>query len=298
MHVMDFDLNLLKTLDAVLETRSVTRAAQRLGLSQPATSHALSRLRAALGDQLLVRSGAEQVLTDRAEALREPVKETLRRAEQVLLPAQVEPAQLVRSFNLDLADYNELALLPKLTDELSASAPGVSVTCRPHSSNPMEGLLGGADVWIGVNAPEAPGLFVQKLFTDSYLCVVRKGHPFAKKKVKLDQFVAYRHVQIAPGGKPGGPLDDALAAKGLSRTVAVRVPHFLVAPFLVSGSDLVLTAPKRIVEIFAPLADLHVFEPPIHIPGFTVQQAWLAKHHADPVHRWFRALVKKTSEPR
>jgi DNA-binding transcriptional LysR family regulator len=146
-----------------------------------------------------------------------------------------------------------------------------------------------------VNAPEVPGLFVQKLLTDSYLCVVRKGHPLSRKRVKLEQFVAQRHIQIAPGGTPGGPLDDALAAKGLSRTVSVRVPHFLVAPFLVSGSDLVLTAPRRIVEIFAPLADLHVFEPPLHINSFTVQQAWLAKHHADPVHRWFRTLIKDSS---
>ena len=295
MHVMDFDLNLLKALDALLEARSVTRAAKLLSLSQPATSHALGRLREALGDPLLVRVGAAQVLTDRAEQLREPVKETLRRASAVLLsPGDVSPAKLVRSFAVNLADYTELAILPALTERLSREAPGVSITCRPHFSDPMEGLAQ-SDLWLGVNPPDQPGLMVQRLMSDSYLCVVRKGHPLARRKVTLSAFLGLRHVQIAPGGMPGGPLDDLLASRGLSRTVSVRVPHFLVAPLLVARSDLVLTAPRRLVETFAELAGLHVFEPPVRIPSFAIQQAWLAKHHADPAHRYFRACVKAAS---
>lgn len=293
MHLMDFDLNLLKTLDAVLEARGVTRAAKQLGLSQPATSHALGRLREALGDPLLVRVGAALVLTERAEQLREPVKEALRRAEQVLLPPEgVLPAKLVRSFTLNLADYTELAILPRLTERLSREAPGVSVTCRPHVSDPMEALAGGGELWLGVNPPDEPGLMVQRLFSDSYLCAIRKEHPLARRKVTLRQFLELRHVQIAPGGLPGGPLDDLLAARGLSRIVSIRVPHFLVAPLLVSRSDLVLTAPRRVVEAFGDFAQLHVFEPPVRVPGFTVLQGWLARHHADPAHRWFRAQVK------
>ncbi len=296
MHVMDFDLNLLKTLDALLEARSVTRAARQLGLSQPATSHALGRLRAALGDPLLVRVGASQVLTDRAEQLRERVKETLRRAELVLLPPEgVLPAKLERTFTMNLADYTELAILPRLTERLSLEAPGVSVTCRPHISNAMEALNTTGELWLGVNPPDEPGLVVQRLFTDSYLCVIRKGHPLARKKISVKQYLELRHIQIAPGGTPGGPLDDVLASRGLARVVSVRVPHFLVAPLLVSRSDLVLTAPKRVVETFAEFAGLHVFEPPVKVPSFTIQQAWLARHHADPGHSWFRAQVKEAS---
>ena len=296
MHVMDFDLNLLKTLDALLEARSVTRAAQKVGLSQPATSHALGRLRDALGDPLLVRVGAGLVLTERAEHLVEPVKEALRRAELVLSPpGEVVPARLNRDFGLNLADYTELAILPRLTAVLSREAPGVSVTCRPHLGKPMEALQGGSELWLGVNAPDQPGLMVQQLFSDSYLCVIRKDHPFARRKVTLKQFLELRHVQIAPGGLPGGPLDSLLAQRGLARVVSVRVPHFLVAPLLITKSDLVLTAPKRVVEAFADFAGVHVFEPPVKIPSFTVQQAWLARHHADPAHRWFRAQVKEAS---
>lgn len=296
MHVMDFDLNLLKTLDALLDARSVTRAAKQVGLSQPAASHALGRLRTALGDPLLVRVGAAQALTERAEHLREPVKEALRRAELVLAPPEgVQPANLKRSFALNLADYSELAILPGLTERLSREAPGVSISCRPHLWNPMEALGAGADLWLGVNPPDQPGLVAQRLMSDSYLCVLREGHPLARKKLSLKQFLELRHVQIAPGGTPGGPLDDALAERGLARTVSVRVPHFLVAPLLISRSDLVLTAPRRLVERFAEFAGLHVFEPPLKIPGFTVQQAWLAKFQADPAHRWFRAQVKAAS---
>jgi DNA-binding transcriptional LysR family regulator len=296
MHVANFDLNLLKTLDALLETKSVTNAAKKLGLSQPATSHALARLREALGDPLLVRTGSAQVLTERAERLRELVKETLSRAEQVLSPPdRVDPARLSRTFSLSMADYTELALLPGITERLSREAPSVSVSCRPHLGKPIEALSSGNDLWLGVNAPDEPGLVMQRLFSDSYLCVLRKDHPLARKKVTLKQFVELRHVQIAPGGLPGGPLDDVLATRGLSRTVAVRVPNFLVAPLLISKSDLVLTAPTRVVHWFAEFAGLHVFEPPVHIPSFTVQQAWLARTHADAAHKWFRALVKDCS---
>jgi DNA-binding transcriptional LysR family regulator len=296
MHVMNFDLNLLKALEALLDTRSVTQAARRLGLSQPATSHALGRLRDALGDPLLVRTGSAQVLTERAERLRDPLKEALARAEQVLSPPRgVTPAMLQRNFSVSLADYTELALLPKLTERLMVEAPGVTVTCRPHRSGPMEALTGGDELWLGVGAPDQPGLVTQRLFSDSYLCVVRRDHPLARKKITLKQFVELKHVQIAPGGQPGGPLDDALAAKGLTRTVAVRVPNFLVAPLLISKSDLVLTAPTRVVELFKDFAGLHVFEPPLRIPSFTVQQCWLARWHADPAHRWFRALLKECS---
>lgn len=296
MHVMNFDLNLLKTLDALLDTKNVTHAAKRLGLSQPATSHALGRLRTALGDPLLVRTGSAQVLTERAEQLRDPLKEALARAEQVLSPPRgVTPAMLQRNFSVNLADYTELVLLPRLAERLSSEAPGVTVTCRPHRMNPLEALTSGDELWLGVRAPDQPGLVVQRLFSDSYLCVIRKDHPLARKKISLKQFVELKHVQIAPGGLPGGPLDDALAARGLARTIAVRVPNFLVAPLLISKSDLVLTAPTRVVELFKDFAGLHVFEAPIRLPSFTVEQCWLARSHADAAHKWFRGTLKECS---
>ncbi|MGV3620318.1 MAG: LysR family transcriptional regulator [Archangium sp.] len=297
MQLIDTDLNLLKTLDALIETRSVTRAAKILGLTQPATSHALARLRSVLNDQLLVREGAGHVLTERALALRDPVREALSKAGSVLTGVVAPPLrELRREFKLTHADYTELMLLPPLVERLSAQAPNVSVTSRPGEANAMDALQSGSDIWIGPFVDDRPGLFVQKLWSDTYLCAVRKGHPVAKGKMTLEKFATLKHVQIAPGGKPGGPLDDAMLERGYVRQVAMRVPHFLVAPLLVERSDLVLAAPRRLLEKFSSLTQqLHIFESPIPIRGFTLNQAWLARHHEDPVHRWLRSEIRRCS---
>jgi len=296
MHAMDSDLNLLKALDALLQTASVTRAAVAVGLSQPAMSHALARLREDLADPLLVRAGAGYGLTPRAEALRPRVQAALQGARGVFEKAEPQsPAQLKRTFTLGLADYTELVLLPALTAMLAKQAPGISLVCKSRLGSPAEVLeRGEVDLWFGVDPPEATGLYAQKLVPDSFLCAVRKGHPvLARGGPTLKQFASMQHVQIAPGERPGGPLDDLLAARGLSRKVAVRLPHFLVAPLLVAKTDLVLTAPARVLRAFAGQARLHVFAPPLPIPPFTLHQVWHARHHADAAHKWFRERVRE-----
>lgn len=295
MQPIDFDLNLLKTLDALLETRSVTRAAKVLGLTQPATSHAVARLRRVLNDPLLVREGAGHVLTDRAEALRAPTREALAKVGGVLAGGRPPPLhELRREFKLTHADYTELLLLPPLMERLHRQAPNVTITSRPGREHALEALQSGSDVWIGPAIEDRPGVFAQKLWSDTYLCAVRRGHPAARGRMTLERFAALKHVQIAPGGLPGGPLDDAMLERGHVRQVAIRVPHFLVAPLLVERSDLVLAAPRRLLEKFSPLLKrLHVFESPVPIRGFTLQQAWLARHHDDPVHRWLRSEIRR-----
>ncbi len=296
MHAIDIDLNLLRALGALLQTASVGRAALDQGLSQPAMSHALARLRERLKDPLLVRVKSAYVLTPRAMALRPAVEAALQAAQTVFAPAQPQsPATLRRTFTLGLADYTELVLLPTLTSMLRDEAPDVTLVCTSRVSNPVESLeRGEVDLWFGVAPPEVAGLYAQKLVPDTFLSAVRRGHPvLARGGPTLKQFAALKHVQIAPGELPGGPLDELLAARGLSRTVSVRLPHFLVAPLLVARSDLVLTAPARVLNAFAPLARLHVFSPPLPIPSFTLSQAWHARHHADPSHRWFRERVRE-----
>lgn len=297
MHRIDFDLNLLKTLDALIETRSVTRAAKVLGLTQPATSHAVARLRVVLNDPLLVREGSGHVLTDRAEALREPVREALAKVGGVLSSGRPPPLhELRREFKLTHADYTELMLLPPLVERLHREAPNVTITSRPGDAHAMNALQSGSDIWIGPTLEDHPGMFGQKLWSDTYLCAVRKRHPVAKGKMTLERFAALKHVQIAPGGKPGGPLDDAMLERGYVRQVAIRVPHFVVAPLMVERSDLVLAAPRRLLEKFSGLTkNLHLFESPIPIRGFTLHQAWLARHHDDPVHRWLRSEIRRCS---
>lgn len=295
MQPMDSDLNLLKALDALLQTASVTRAAVAVGLSQPAMSHALARLREDLGDPLLVRVKSGYALTERAEGLRPRVQAALQSARGVFAAAEpTHPGQLERTFTLGLADYTELVLLPSLTALLARQAPGVALVCKSRLGAPAELLeRDEVDLWFGVDPPAASGLYAQKLVPDSFLCAVRKGHPVLKGGgPTLKQFAALEHVQIAPGERPGGPLDDLLAQRGLSRKVSVRLPHFLVAPLLVAQTDLVLTAPARVLRAFAGLAALHLFPPPLPIPAFTLHQVWHARHHADAGHRWFREQVR------
>lgn len=297
MQPIDIDLNLLKTLDALLETRSVTRAAKVLGLTQPATSHAVARLRLVLNDPLLVREGPGHVLTERAEALREPTREALAKVEGVLSGARPPVLhELRREFKLTHADYTELLLLPPLMARLHREAPNVTLTSRPGQEHSLDALQSGSDIWIGPTLEDRPGVFMQKLWSDTYLCAVRRGHPVSKGKMTLERFAALKHVQIAPGGKPGGPLDDAMLERGYVRHVSIRVPHFVVAPLMVERSDLVLAAPRRLLEAFPSLTkSLHIFESPIPIRGFTLHQAWLARHHEDPVHRWLRSEIRRCS---
>ncbi len=299
MNVADLDLNLLVSLDALLETRSVTLAAQRVGLSQPAMSHALARLRTSFGDALLVRSRGQWTLTRRATQLVTPLQDALRGVRAVLAPPQdVVPATMTRTFTLAVADYGEFIVLPRLVAQLAREAPHVQVVSLPWRGQALELLdAGEADVWVGVNPPEAPQLYVQKLLSERYLCAVRRGHPLAKRTMTLKAFVGLKHVQIAPGGKPGGPLDDALAAVGLTRVVAVRVPHFLVAPHLVLKTDMVLTAPARILLPLERRLGLHLFEPPLTLPGFSLVQGWHARDHADPGHQWLRAQLLAAAAP-
>lgn len=293
VNLADVDLNLLVSLSALLEERHVTKAARRVGLTQPAMSHALARLRGLLGDELLVRAPSGLVPTARAQALLPQLAEALAAVQSVLAPPQPPALKaLKRSFSLGLVDYSEQVLLPRLCQVLQDEAPWVQVICRQRFTDAVAALAtGGLDLWLGVSPPVVPELYVQGVLTETYLCAVRRGHPLAKRKVTLKEFAQARHVQIAPGETEGGPLDTALAERGLTRHVSVRLPHFLVAPQLLRSTDLVLTAPARLILGAQRTERLHVFEPPLPLGGFTLVQAWHARTHADPTHQWLRATV-------
>ncbi len=293
-----FDLNVLVALEALLATRHVTRAAERLGLSQPAMSHTLRRLRAVFGDELLVRSRGGLVRTARAEAMMGPLAEALRLVQGVLASPQVtDPFLMERTARLAMADYGELMVLPGLVRRLEREAPRLQVACVPMLGGDMAAVLeaGTVDLVLGVNPPVVGHLYSQKLLNERFMCAVRQGHVLARRRITLKAFAAQRHLQIAPGGLPGGPLDDALRERKLTRQVMLRVPHFLVAPELLSQTDLVLTAPARVLNKMAKRLKLHLFEPPLPLAGFTLVQVWHARDHADAVHQWLREAVLRSA---
>jgi DNA-binding transcriptional LysR family regulator len=292
MHLSGIDLNLLPLLDALLTERHVTRAAKAVGLSQPAASRGLSRLRLLFGDPLLVRSGRGLALTARGEALRDPVRRALGLVEGAIAqPARFDPASARRTARVMSDDYSELVLLPGLLDRLTRTAPGIDVWVQAIPGATTQPLVDGeADFMImpiRENDHLAPGIRADVLYSDRFVCMVKRGHPVAKKPT-LDRFVAARHAFIAPRGRRGGPVDDALAARGKERRIALAVPHFLVMPFLVASSDLVLTLGERIARLYARFLPVVLFEPPLPLRGFTIGLYWHERTANDPALAWLR----------
>lgn len=303
VHLEGLDLNLLVALRALLAERHVTRAASRVGLTQPAMSHALSRLRQLLGDPLLVRAASGMQATPRAEAMRVPLDRALEELERVIArPAAFDPKTAKGQFTLATSDYVELTLLPRLVTRLRTEAPGIDVrvlhlvdrATTPLSEGRFDLAFGLAEVLLGPAAPN--GIRAQKLFDEKFVCVVRKGHPVVKRRLTLEDFVALPHALVSLSGDPSGVVDVALAKIGKTRRVAVTVPHFLVAPHVVQDSDLVLTLAERVLRAFSPMLGLVQFPPPLPIPGFSMSMAWHERMQADPAHVWLRKLVKEEAK--
>lgn len=293
MHLSGVDLNLLVVLHALLETQSVKASAKRLALSPSATSHALGRLRDTFGDQLLVRSGRSMVLTPRGEQLRPRLARLLDEMETLLVDAgDVDPASLRRAFRVSTTDYGERVILAPLGLRLHELAPGVDLY-GARTSRLENDIRGGAcDLGIGVLSSAPPDIEVESLFDERFVCLLRAGHPAAKRKLTLERYAKLEHVLVAPGGTPQGVVDRFLAAEGLHRRVARTVATFMVAPHLVCESDYVLTMAERLARPMAEQLGLVVRVAPPPISGFTLKMAWHRRTDEDPTHQWLREQVR------
>jgi len=287
------DLNLLISLDAVLETQNVTLAAKQLGVTQPAVSHALRRLRDLLGDPLLVRTAHGMRPTPRAIELRPAVRAALAAAEVVLQAAPpFDPATADRTFAIAIVDQGAFQLLPALAARLVDDAPTVRIEVRPILAERFTEALGNElDLAIGVFRDAPVGVRDEPLWREEFACVVRRGSPAARGPFDLQRYLSLRHLFVAPRGLPGSPLDEALARRGHRRNVVLTVPHFLVAPHIVATTDLVWTAPGGLARAFAEQLPLTIREPPLAIPGFTVAMRWHVRLDRDPGLAWLRRML-------
>jgi DNA-binding transcriptional LysR family regulator len=281
-------------LDTLLEERNVTRTAKRLGVTQSAVSHALKRLREHFEDPLLVRTSAGMTPTPRAEEIAEPIRRGLETIQQgVRRGARFQPATARRSFVIATTDQIGVLWLPALYRKIASTAPHVDLRVTPIVRDVERTLdAGAADVVLTGAFEQASdkGLFRQRLREERLVCLVRAGRTDLKEPLTLEQFCALSHVLIAPrGGK--GIVDRRLAERGLVRRVAVQVPHFLVAPFLVAGSDLVLTVAESVARTFLPLLPLRVLEPPLELPPAAYWQVWHERSHRDAAHAWLRGQI-------
>lgn len=302
MRLEDLDVNLLVMLEALLEERNVTKAGLRVGRSQSAMSHALARLRDLLGDELLVKGKGGMVLTPRASLLAEPLQRGLSELRRALVQGPAfDPATSAREFRLVTSDYMELVLLPRLLARLSKDAPAVSLHCRTVDQTHVPRVLEGGDFDMAVVvrvSDTGESLMRCKLWEDEFVVVARRDHPALAETQELDvqTYVQLGHVLLSPTGRGGGRVDQALEAQGLKRRLALRVGNFNVAPMTVAHSDLLLTAPRRLIEASSVCDRLKVFRPPIHIPRFSVYLTWHEAQHRDPGHRWLRDALLQAAQ--
>ena len=295
MHEMNLggvDLNLLVSLQFLLEERSVTEAARRMPLSQPAMSHALARLRVLFDDPLLVRSSGGMVATPRAEALVEPLRRVLSEAGQLIRPPEFNPAALQGKLRLATTDYMTLVVLPQILGRLFDEAPALELDVEPWRRPGTWLALERGKVDFAIHAiDDAPaGFYRKKLFTDDFACVMRRGHPMAKKNLTLRRYVDLKHALITVTGSGKGHVNELLEKKGLTRDIVLRIPSFLAAPMIVAQSDLVLTLPRRLAMRFSQIAHLVVRDPPLKLGRMTFSLVWHERNRQDPAHQWVRTL--------
>lgn len=291
------DLGLLVALDALLQEGSVTGAARRVGLSTPAMSHALARIRERLEDPILVRSGRGMLLTPRATALKARVHDVVAEARHALEPLKPFAARdMSQTFVVHASDY-VLAILGGAVDEiLHEEAPSVCVRFVPNTpEDPLALQDDGSDMAVGIYGDLPPEMRSRQLLTDRFVCVVRKKHPTVTRSITLQQFVNLPHVQVAPRGLPGGYIDDVLRQRGHERKVARAVPYFLSALHIASNTDYVLTVSERIAKQFAATLALEILEPPFKLRPYALSLVWHPRVDSDPGHRFLREAFARAA---
>jgi DNA-binding transcriptional LysR family regulator len=298
VHLNRIDLNLLLVLLALYEEKNVTRAGNRLGLTQSATSRALARLREHLGDELLVRSRAAMVPTPRLLELGERLQTSLGELDAIVAArAPFDPASTARTFRVAASDYPVGVLIPPLLARCAREAPRLGVAIVAQSSDWQLELESGAiDLAIGPRSRAPAGVVWSKLFSDRFVTVARKDHPHTGRTISLDRFCALSHVVVTPDGRAGASsVDDALMDRGRERHVALRVPSFHLVFAAIAGSELIATVPERLARAMASRSSLHIAPPPLPLPRLSISMAWHERQRHDAAHAWFRKRVAEVA---
>lgn len=289
MDLHRLDLNLLKAFEALMRERNVTRAAERLSLTQPAVSGILQRLRESFGDPLFVRAQRGISPTPRALALAEPVRRVLHDVERLLQPDAFDPAQADFTVTVAATDYALRAVVVPLIASLQAQAPGLRIAVRPAHERGLVDQMERGETDLALLTPQTapPDLHSRALFDERYVCVLREGHPLAARKaLSLPQFCRLGHAMVSlDGGGFHGATDDALAVLGRQRRVVVSVPSFVMLLDVVRTSDLAALVPARLLSGAHGLVTVRA---PVDVAGFSKILVWHARTHDDPGHRWVR----------
>jgi DNA-binding transcriptional LysR family regulator len=294
MNVQDIDLNLLRVFDAVLHEKGVTPAAARLGLTQPAVSNALARLRKVFGDALFVRTPRGVDATPFARELAEPVRQALALLESALAHGPgFDPATSARAFRFYMSDLGQVEFLPPLVERVQRVATGVRLEAvaldLEHIGDEL--AAGALDLAVGFLPGLGPPLRRRALFRDPYVCLVRADHPLVAKGLTRRRFLEASHALVTYRGGGHRVIEEALERAGIARRIALRVPHFTVVPMVLERTDLILTLPARVARVYERRGNVRSLTPPVPIPQAEVAVHWHERFDADPGNRWLREQV-------
>jgi DNA-binding transcriptional LysR family regulator len=317
VHFGSLDLNLLRVFDALIEERSVTRAGERLGLSQSAISHALNRLRYVLNDELFVRVSDGMRPTSRAAEIAPRLREGLLQLQLALAPAEFDPARTERRFTIACGEYVGTVLMPRFLARVRALAPNAELRIRPSNMGVTEAVLAGrVDLAIGTFRRVPDPFLCEPLFQETRVWVLSADHPAARDELSLERLASLPHVIISATGEDEqavngyvvdhglerlvtrsevGLLQGALAASGLRRVIRLTTPHFPAALAVVSQSDMAAPLPRRLAAAFADQYHLKLFEPPYTSPPFDIMALWHRDHGTEPAIAWLRGVVREVA---
>jgi DNA-binding transcriptional LysR family regulator len=297
IHKGRFDLNLLRTLAVLLEERQVSRAATRLNLTQSAVSHALGRLRRQFDDPLLVRRGQLMVPTPRAERLGEQLQGVLSAVSEMVGPDDFDPAEATGTIRIAATDYGSAIVLPHAVRRLAEEAPRLSVSYTDLQDETFDHLRTGF-IDLALSGQESHrDMQTEVLFQERFVIMVRPGHPCLDRRMTVDEYVAWPHIVVDLVHSRLLAIDRVLERLGRKRTIGIRLPHFLAAPFLAQRSDLLVPVPERMAALYASALGLVTVEHPreLEVERFDYVQMWDARRERDPLHAWLRSLIRDSA---
>jgi len=294
MELHELDLNLLVVFNQLLIERRVSKVAETLGISQPGISNSLAKLRKLFGDELFLRTPKGMEPTPFADQLAESVSYALAMIHSgVNQRSSFDPSSSRQAFTLGMTDIGEIYFLPALIERLHREAPGVTVsTVRNTSINMRDELEAGkVDLAIGLLPHLKAGFFQRRLFTQGYVCMMRRGHRLDKRKISLSEYSSAEHLLVVSAGTGHGKVDELLRRSGIGRTVRVTVPHYVSVGHILRGSDLIATVPERLADRLLEPFDLVKVPHPAKFPDVAINVFWHAKYHRSPANTWLRAMV-------
>lgn len=292
-NIRSIDLNLLVALKALLDEKHVSRAALRLGLSQPAMSRALGRLRVLLKDPLLVKGSSGFDLTTRAQELFQPLQNILGEINQILSPPNCDPALMKDEIVIATRDYEMVSILPNVINIIAKEAPGLKFQVVPLVGNDLSPLdNNGVDFIITGTDTTSTTLCRQLLYKEEFACLVAADNPILNEKLTLKNYCRMRHCMVTITGFGPGIVDKTLEEHRHHREITVRVPHFLAAAYIVAASDLIVTLPKRAAILLSQQQNMTMLEPPIKIRSFSIYLYWHMRNQNNPMHKWLRRKIR------